>query len=289
MTKSIKIKNILVILLGTAIFSFGLVHFNMENNLAEGGFTGITLLLYFLFKVNPSVSNLVLNIPIFWIGWKILGRTAFIYTIIGTVSLSLFLEIFQRYKIKIPLENDMLLIAIIAGIFIGLGLGIIFRVGGTTGGSDIIARFANKFFGWPMGKTLFLFDATIITLSLITYLTLQQGVYTLIAVFIGAKIIDFIQEGAYSGRGAIIISNNYVKIAEQISAELDRGVTTLDGEGFFSKEKKKVLYCVVGKNQINQVKKITLAIDPFAFVSITHVHEVIGEGFTLDENKKQIT
>ncbi len=289
MTKSIKIKNILVILLGTAIFSFGLVHFNMENNLAEGGFTGITLLLYFLFKVNPSVSNLVLNIPIFLIGWKILGRTAFIYTIIGTVSLSLFLEIFQRYKIKIPLENDMLLIAIIAGIFIGLGLGIIFRVGGTTGGSDIIARLANKFFGWPMGKTLFLFDATIITLSLITYLTLQQGVYTLIAVFIGAKIIDFIQEGAYSGRGAIIISNNYVKIAEQISAELDRGVTTLDGEGFFSKEKKKVLYCVVGKNQINQVKKIALAIDPFAFVSITHVHEVIGEGFTLDENKKIIT
>ncbi|NCU16395.1 YitT family protein [Pallidibacillus pasinlerensis] len=289
MTKSIKIKNILVILLGTAIFSFGLVHFNMENNLAEGGFTGITLLLYFLFKINPSVSNLVLNIPIFWIGWKILGRTAFIYTIIGTISLSLFLEIFQRYRIDIPLESDMLLIAIIAGIFIGLGLGIIFRVGGTTGGSDIIARLANKFFGWPMGKTIFLFDATIITLSLITYLTLQQGVYTLIAVFIGAKIIDFIQEGAYSGRGAIIISNNYEKIAEQISTELDRGVTTLDGEGFFSKEKKKVLYCVVGKNQINQVKKIALAIDPFAFVSITHVHEVIGEGFTLDENKKIIT
>lgn len=211
----------------------------MENNLAEGGFTGITLLLYFLFKINPSVSNFVLNIPIFWIGWKILGRTAFIYTIIGTISLSLFLEIFQRYRIDIPLESDMLLIAIIAGIFIGLGLGIIFRVGGTTGGSDIIARLANKFFGWPMGETIFLFDATIITLSLITYLTLQQGVYTLIAVFIGAKIIDFIQEGAYSGRGAIIISNNYEKIAEQISAELDRGVTTLDGEVFFQRRKRK--------------------------------------------------
>lgn len=283
MSKSIRIKNIFVILLGTAIFSFGLVHFNMENNLAEGGFTGITLLLYFLFKINPAISNLVLNIPIFWVGWKILGRTAFIYTIIGTISLSLFLEIFQRFKIDIPLEDDMLLVAIIAGIFIGLGLGIIFRVGGTTGGSDIIARLANKFFGWPMGKTMFLFDATIITLSLITYLTLQQGIYTLIAVFIGAKIIDFIQEGAYSGRGAIIISNEYEKIAEQISIELDRGVTTLEGQGYFSKEKKKVLYCVVGKNQINQVKKIALAVDPYAFISITHVHEVIGEGFTLDK------
>lgn len=179
----------------------------------------------------------------------------------------------------------MLLISIIAGIFIGFGLGIVFRAGGTTGGSDIVARLVNKFFGLPMGKTMFLFDAAVITLSLLTYLTLQQGIYTLIAVFIGAKIIDFIQEGAYSGRGAIIISKHYKKIAKQIMIELDRGITILDGEGFFTQEKKKVLYCVVGKRQINQVKRIALTIDPYAFVSITHVHEVIGEGFTLDKEK----
>lgn len=285
MSQNIKVKNIFVILIGTSIFSFGLVHFNMENNLAEGGFTGITLLLYFLFKINPSISNLILNVPIFFIGWKVLGRTAFIYTVIGTISLSFFLEVFQRYKIEIPLGNDILLISIIAGIFIGFGLGIVFRAGGTTGGSDIVARLVNKFFGLPMGKTMFLFDAAVITLSLLTYLTLQQGIYTLIAVFIGAKIIDFIQEGAYSGRGAIIISKHYEKIAKQIMIELDRGITTLDGEGFFTQEKKKVLYCVVGKRQINQVKRIALTIDPYAFVSITHVHEVIGEGFTLDKEK----
>ncbi|MCU9599815.1 YitT family protein [Pallidibacillus thermolactis] len=285
MSQNIKVKNIFVILIGTSIFSFGLVHFNMENNLAEGGFTGITLLLYFLFKSNPSISNLILNVPIFFIGWKVLGRAAFIYTVIGSISLSFFLEVFQRYKIEIPLGNDMLLISIIAGIFIGFGLGIVFRAGGTTGGSDIVARLVNKFFGLPMGKTMFLFDAAVITLSLLTYLTLQQGIYTLIAVFIGAKIIDFIQEGAYSGRGAIIISKHYEKIAKQIMIELDRGITILDGEGFFTQEKKKVLYCVVGKRQINQVKRIALTIDPYAFVSITHVHEVIGEGFTLDKEK----
>src|SRR5690554_3464171 len=132
MSQNIKVKNIFVILIGTSIFSFGLVHFNMENNLAEGGFTGITLLLYFLFKINPSISNLILNVPILFIGWKVLGRTAFIYTVIGTISLSFFLEVFQRYKIEIPLGNDMLLISIIAGIFIGFGLGIVFRAGGTT-------------------------------------------------------------------------------------------------------------------------------------------------------------
>jgi len=254
MSQNIKVKNIFVILIGTSIFSFGLVHFNMENNLAEGGFTGITLLLYFLFKINPSISNLILNVPIFFIGWKVLGRTAFIYTVIGTISLSFFLEVFQRYKIEIPLGNDMLLISIIAGIFIGFGLGIVFRAGGTTGGSDIVARLVNKFFGLPMGKTMFLFDAAVITLSLLTYLTLQQGIYTLIAVFIGAKIIDFIQEGAYSGRGAIIISKHYEKIAKQIMIELDRGITILDGEGFFTQEKKKVLILVVVRKKTNKYK-----------------------------------
>src|SRR5690625_1716329 len=102
---SIKLKNILFILFGSAIFSFGIVHFNMENNLSEGGFTGITLLLYFLFNISPSISNLVLNIPIFFIGWKLLGRTTFIYTLIGTVAVSFFLWIFQAYfKISFPLH-----------------------------------------------------------------------------------------------------------------------------------------------------------------------------------------
>lgn len=112
-------KNILLILFGTAIYSFGLVHFNMQNNLAEGGFTGITLLLYFLYSINPSISNLVLNIPVFILGWKYLGKTSFIYTIIGTVGLSFFLEIFQRYQVTIPLDHDMTLAALFAGVFIG--------------------------------------------------------------------------------------------------------------------------------------------------------------------------
>ena len=101
MLGEIRLKNIFFILIGAAIFSFGLVHFNMQNNLAEGGFTGITLLLYALFHISPSISNLVLNIPIFFIGWRLLGRTMFVYTLVGTVALSLFLSIFQRYEIPV--------------------------------------------------------------------------------------------------------------------------------------------------------------------------------------------
>jgi uncharacterized membrane-anchored protein YitT (DUF2179 family) len=284
----LKLKNIFFILVGAAIFSFGLVHFNMQNNLAEGGFTGITLLLFFLFKWDPSYTNLILNLPLFIIGWKFLGRTSFIYTLIGTVGLSVFLWIFQRYSINMPLKEDLTLAALFAGVFIGVGLGIIFRYGGTTGGVDIIARLAQKFVGWSMGKTMFLFDACVITLSLIFYLSYKEAMYTLVAVFVGAKVIDFIQEGSYSARGAMIISDHNEKIANKIMQEMERGVTVLRGYGFFTKNEREVLYCVVGRNEIVRLKGVITSVDPHAFVSVSEVHDVLGEGFTLDENKKPI-
>lgn len=285
----IKFKNIFFILLGSAIFSFGLVHFNMENKLAEGGFTGITLLLYFLFKWDPSYTNLLLNIPIFIIGWRFLGRIAFIYTLIGTVSLSVFLWLYQRFSfVEIPLKDDLALAALFAGVFIGVGLGIIFRYGGTTGGVDIIARIVQRYIGWSMGKTMFIFDACVITLSIIFYLPYREAMYTLVAVFVGAKVIDFIQEGAYSARGAMIISEQNEKIANKIMEEMERGVTVLKGYGSFTKQDREVLYCVVGRNEIGRLKGVITSIDPHAFVSVSEVHDVLGEGFTLDENKKPI-
>jgi uncharacterized membrane-anchored protein YitT (DUF2179 family) len=284
----LKLKNILFIVIGTAIMSFGLVNFNMQNMLAEGGFTGITLLLYFLFNWDPSYTNLILNIPLFFIGWKILGRNAFLYTIIGTVGLSVFLWIFQRYTINMPLQDDLTLAALFAGVFLGIGLGIIFRYGGTTGGVDIIARLVQKYFGWGMGKTMFLFDICVIAVSMLTYLNYKQAMYTLVAVFIGARVIDFIQEGAYSARGAMIVSDKNKDIAAKIMEEMDRGVTVLRGYGSFTKTEREVLYCVVAKNEIVRLKNLITSVDPHAFVSVSVVHDVQGEGFTLDENKMPI-
>lgn len=284
----LKIKNIFFILLGSAVFSFGIVHFNMQNNLAEGGFTGITLLFYFLWKWDPSYTNLLLNIPLFFIGWKLLGRSALLYTIIGTLGVSAFLWVFQRYQIEMPLKDDLTLAALFAGVAIGIGLGIIFRYGGTTGGVDIIARLTHKYVGWSMGKTMFLFDACVITISLITYLSYKEAMYTLVAVFIGAKVIDFMQEGAYSARGAMIISDLNNQIADKVMEEMGRGVTVLHGHGSFTKSKREVLYCVVAKNEIVKLKNLITSVDPHAFVSVSIVHDVLGEGFTLDENKMPI-
>ncbi len=284
----LKFKNIIFILLGAAIFSFGIVHFNMQNNLSEGGFTGITLLLFFLFNWDPSYVNLILNIPLFFIGWKLLGRKVFLYTVLGTVSVSIFLWVFQRYQINMPLNHDMTLAALFAGTSIGVGLGIIFRYGGTTGGVDIIARLANKYFGWSMGRTMFMFDACVILVSLVFYLTYQEAMYTLVAVFLASRVIDFMQEGAYSARGAMVISNQSGQIADKILEDMDRGVTVLRGYGSYTKQDREVLYCVVAKNEIMRLKDVITSVDPHAFVSVSIVHDVIGEGFTLDENKVPI-
>lgn len=291
MTSKLKMRNIIFILIGSAIFSFGIVNINIETHLAEGGFTGITLLLYFLFKFDPSYSNLILNIPIFFIGWRLLGRTTFLYTLIGTFSVSLFLWIFQRYEVlnlHLNLQNDMTLAALFAGAFIGIGLGIIFKCGGTTGGVDIIARLAHKYVGWSMGKTMFMFDAVVIVVSILTYLSYREGMYTLVAVFIGAKVIDFMQEGAYAAKGATIISEKNDEIAAKILSEMERGATFLKAVGSYTKVERNVLYCVVAKNEIVKLKNIITSVDPHAFVAVSDVHDVVGEGFTLDENKNPL-
>lgn len=283
----LKLKNIFFILLGAAIFSFGIVNINITNGLAEGGFTGITLILYALVGLKPSITNIILNIPLFFVGYKLLGKITFLYTLVGTLSVSFFLGLFERIPFPLELHNDMVLAALFAGLFIGVGLGIIFRYGGTTGGVDIIARLAHKYIGWSMGKTMFLFDAIVITLSL-TYLDYREAMYTLVAVFVGARVIDFMQDGAYAARGAIIISDYANAIADGISNELGRGATLLKGVGTYTKQPRDVLYCVVSRNEVIQLKNIIDAVDPHAFVSVSEVHDVLGEGFTLDENKNPI-
>ncbi len=260
----------------------------MQNNLGEGGFTGITLLFYFIWDFNPAISNILLNLPVFFIGLKYLGRNMFIYTIIGTVSVSIFLEVFQVYTLSIPLHSDMTLAALFAGVFIGVGLGIVFRNGGTTGGVDIIARIVQKYLGWSIGKSMFIFDLIVISTSIITYLEYVEGMYTLLAVYVGARVIDFIQDGAYAARGAMIISSKNKEIANDITQNLNRGVTIIDGTGGYTQDVHKILYCVVPKSEIMRLKNTIQAIDPHAFITLTSVHEVLGVGFTLDDNKKPL-
>ncbi|WP_062805401.1 YitT family protein [Enterococcus pernyi] len=279
MTSLKTMKEVFFIILGTSIYAFGLVYLNIANQLAEGGVSGITLILRALFHIDPAYSTLLINIPLIILGGKILGKRALAYTVLGTVSLSVFLWIWQRIPLQINLEHDLLIVSLLAGLIAGVGSGIVYRMGGTTGGSDIIARILEKNHGISMGRSLLAFDVIVLLASL-TYIDLKRMMYTLIASYVFSRVIDFILDGGYSAKGILVVSNKSEEIAPLLMTGLQRGVTFLHGEGGFSGVDKKMIYMVVSARELNEVKRIIHEIDEHAFLSILNVHEVEGEGFT---------
>ena len=278
--KNFKIINFGAILLGSAIMAFGINYFNIANNLAEGGVTGISIILKLMLDWDPGLTSFIINLPLLVLGWRVLGRKSVVYTVWGTVCLSIFLWLFG--SLRFP-TNDILLAALFAGVTVGVGLGIVFRFGGTTGGLDIIARVLHKYFGWKLGRTMFIGDILVILVSLI-HLSLQQAMYTVVAVFVATRIVDVVQDAAYSARAVTIISSKYEAIAKKIMGEMNRGVTVLDGTGAYTNQVRKVLYIVVGRSEVVKVKNLITRVDPAAFISIAVASEVLGEGFTLDDN-----
>lgn len=277
--KNFYVKDVLLILAGTCLYAFGLVTFNIANDLAEGGVTGITLILRALFHIDPAYSTLIINIPLILIGGKVLGKHSFYYTILGTVSLSVFLWLWQRFPIEVNLDHDLLIASLLAGLAAGIGSGFVYRVGGTTGGTDVIARILEKNYGISMGRSLLIFDIFVLILSL-SYIDVKRMMYTLIVSFVFSKVVDSVIDGAYAAKGVLIISDHTEDIGEVIMALLERGVTYLNGQGGYSQQDKKVLYIVVSPSEIMEIKRIVHELDPKAFLSVINVHEAVGEGFT---------
>lgn len=271
------------IMAGTAVYSFGVHFFILPNGLMEGGITGISILLNYTLGIPLSVTTLVLNIPLFLLGWRALGGSGMLLTVFGTVSLAFFLYIMELllqsgYIVPFPLNDDLLLSALYAGVTLGAGLGLVFRFGGTTGGVDILARLANRSKGWSIGKFFLVFDAVVISSSLF-YISAERVLYTLVVVFITAKVIDVIQKGEYAATAFMIISAQTETISQRILEELDHGVTIIPAKGAFTGEEKEMLYCVVYRHETRRLEKIVRQADPRAFMIITEVQNVLGEGF----------
>ncbi|EOT42722.1 YitT family protein [Enterococcus dispar ATCC 51266] len=279
------LRDLILILIGTCLYAFGLIYINIPNSLAEGGVTGITLILRALFGINPAYSTFILNIPIIILGGQILGKRSFYYTIFGTTSLSVWLFIWQKVPLAINLEHDLLISALLAGIVAGFGSGIVYRVGGTTGGSDVIARILEKKQGISVGRSLFFFDILILLASL-TYIDLKKMMYTLIFSYVFANIVDTILDGGYSAKGILVISNETKQMAPVLMATTGRGTSFLKGEGAYSGTDKNILYMVVTSREVMEVKRIIAEFDQQAFISVINVHEVSGEGFTYKRPKK---
>ena len=274
------IKSILTIIFGAASYAFGLTYFVVPHHLFEGGATGITLITYYLFNIPISVMNLIINIPLFILAWKIFGAKTLYSSLLGTISLSIWLAIFEKIPLSFNLEGDLVIVALVAGVLLGLGLGIIFNAGGTTGGTDIVARILNKYTNISVGKLLFALDFLILMLILIIFQDLRLVTYTLLFDFIVSRVIDLIGEGGYAGKGFMIITQKPMEVADKINEELSRGVTFISGQGYYSQKDLKIIYCIVARNEMIKMKELIHTIDPKAFITITEAHEILGEGFT---------
>ncbi|OHX27956.1 hypothetical protein BKX95_01990 [Streptococcus iniae] len=275
-----KLKGLMLITLGVAIYAFGFVNFNMANKLAEGGVAGITLMLHALIGINPAYSSLILNIPLFIIGARIFGRRSLALTIYGTVTMSIFIWLWQKFPIEMGLENDMMLVAVVAGLCAGVGSGLVFRYGATTGGTDIIGRIAEEKCGFKLGQTLLFIDALVLIASL-SYVDLKHMLYTLVASFVFSQVLTIVQSGGYTIRGMIIITKYSKAAASAILTEINRGVTFLKGEGAYSGNEYNVMYVTLSPNEVRDVKRILAELDPDAFISIVDVDEVISSDFKI--------
>lgn len=268
-----------MILIGSFIMASGLMLFLLPNKVSAGGVSGISTIFYHMFGWPAGITMLAMNVPLFIIGVKIFGKKFGAKTLWGIICISVFSDLLD-VVLKFPaFTSDPILATIYGGLLLGAGLGIIMKGRGTTGGSDIIARILNKYFHLSLGLSFVIIDTFIIISMGIAFKNIDLILLCLISLAISSKVIDLIVEGVTSERAITIISDKWDIISQRIMEEVSRGVTGLDSVGMYRKEEKKTLYCVVTTRQIEHIRRIVHREDPSAFVTITNVSIMQGDGF----------
>ncbi len=278
------IYNYIGITIGSVITALGLVMFLIPNKIVAGGVSGLATVIYHVFGFPVGIVSLLINIPLFIAGVKEMGAKFGFKTLYSILILSLSIDFLGPY-LAVPTQ-ELLLASIYGGGIAGLGLGIVFKFKGTTGGTDLVAQLINKFTGISVGKSLLIIDFGVITLAGVTF-NAELALYALIAVYMTSKTIDLVQEGLKISKGAFIISNNAPEIKGVILNKMNRGLTILKGKGGFTNKNKDVLLCIISRSEVSDLKRIVHNIDENAFIIITEVHEVLGEGFNESSYKDQ--
>lgn len=275
------VKKILIEIIGTIVGSFimavGVALFLLPNQLSSGGIAGIATITYYLLKIPMGTVIMVINIPLFlFSGYKI-GKAFFIKSIIGTISLSFFIDILDQME---PLTNDRFLACVYGGIIIGIGTAVLLKVNSSTGGSDLISYIAKKYN--PTIRTsniILIIDFVIICLNMLFFREIEIGLYSAIAIYLMGKIIDILFEGIYFTKMMLIISDKSEEIAKVIENEIKRGTTGIYGKGMYTNKEKLILMCVAPRKDIARIKLMVRKIDTNSFIIITNSREVLGQGF----------
>ncbi|SMF67700.1 Uncharacterized membrane-anchored protein YitT, contains DUF161 and DUF2179 domains [Paenibacillus uliginis N3/975] len=265
----------LFIIVGSFIMALSFNSFFLPNRIASGGVSGISVLLEALFGIQPAYTQWMFNIPLFVLGFWLLGREYGIRSLLGSVVLPLFVFITKDW---VEPTSNPLLASIFGGIGVGTGIGLVYRGRGSTGGLMIVAQIVQKYSGLSFSFCVVMLDALVIS-SAALVLSLEQALYALIALYVTGKIIDTIELGFSYTKVAYIISDHTEPITKAILHDLDRGLTKLNAEGGYTGENRTVLMVVVGQSEIPRLKTLVQFVDPDAFVIISKAHEVLGEGF----------
>jgi len=272
-------RDYLFILVGAVLQALSVRIFLVPARLASGGVTGISMIINHFTRWPIGVMILIGNIPLFFLGWRFLGGRRFaLRTALAVVVYSLCVDLFVLFLPKNGLTDDIVLNSLYGAVVSGIGYGLVYRGRGTSGGSDILARILNNWRGISMSQSYLAVDGLVILTAGFVFGP-KQALYALIALYVSGLVAETITEGSGVVRTAMIVTSQPERLAQQIMEDITRGVTYLSGKGAYTGEERSVLYCVVVRSEVTQLKAIVQSIDPQAFMVIGQAHEALGEGF----------
>ena len=278
-TKIRSVGSVLQIILGCVLFGAGFNMFMLPHDMNAGGLSGLSMILVHLLNFGTvGTVTMLINIPLFAIGgWKI-GKKFFFQSLLGMLASSISIDLLSTLPIP---DVDPLVAALYGGVMCGLGLGMVFITGATTGGSDIIVRLLKR--KWPnmaIGTINTCFDLVVVALTGIAFGDMSRSLYCGIAVFVMGQVIDAVVYRFDYSKVALIITKHHDAVAQKISEQLGRGATFLHGEGTYSRENTKVVLTAVKRQQLAELKELVVNVDPDAFIIVQEAHQVLGDGFS---------
>ncbi|MBD5154740.1 MAG: YitT family protein [Oscillibacter sp.] len=266
-----EISSYVMLVIGAMIAAFSIEEFLVPCTILDGGIVGISIMINNLSGIPLGIMTLALNIPFLLIGMRKLGTKFIVKSAVAMVTFSSALEIIAPFS---DITHENLLAVCFGGVFLGVGVGFVIRAGGCLDGTETVAIFLNKKFNLPVGQTVLFFNVVIYTVAGFLF-GFDRAMYSLLTYFITSKVIDFVEEGVEQAKAAMIITDEGKLIADEIYKRLGRTVTSLEGEGLIS-GKKAVLYCVLNRFEIYELKRLIKEVDASAFITISDVGEIIG-------------
>ena len=275
--KNERVSSYVQIIIGSLIGAIAYPLFLVPNHIAPGGLTGIATVLNYLFHWPVGIVSLLLNVPLFIIGYRAMGRVFAFRSLFATVLFSVLIDL-----IPMPaMTTDPLLGAVFGGVLLGVGLGFILRGGATTGGTDMAARMVhNRFQHISVGALLFMIDCIVVLMAGVT-IEAEYALYAFISIYVSSKVIDMVMMGLTRDKACYVISTQHEQIKQELMTQLERGVTVLHAEGGWSGQSRPILLCVLSAQEVGRLKAIVRTADESAFVFISDAHEVLGEGFRM--------